>query len=219
MDVLAVRNLGRRPYEPTWRAMREWTERRDRSTADELWLVEHDPVFTLGRAGDSGHVIDAGDIPVVRTDRGGQVTYHGPGQLVAYPLIDLRRRRMGIKHLVDVIEATIIGVLQGYQVHAARHPGAPGVYVDERKIAAIGLRVTRGCTFHGLAFNLDMDMAPFQGIDPCGYRGLEVTQLADHVPDFRRADIDCAVAQGLADRLGLCATFQHSETLSRQQTA
>jgi lipoyl(octanoyl) transferase len=174
-----VRRLGRQPYAPVWRAMQRFTDARDAATSDEIWLLEHDPIFTLGQAGKPEHVLAAGDIPVLPVDRGGQVTYHGPGQLVLYPLIDLRRLGFGVKELVCRIEQAIIDTCAHFGVSAQRRDGAPGVYVGAAKIAALGLRVRRGCVFHGLAFNIGMDLTPFLRINPCGYQGLEVTQLLD----------------------------------------
>ena len=176
---LIVRELGRRPYEPVWRAMQAYTDTRGPDSADELWLVEHDPVFTLGQAGRWEHVLAPGEIPVVPVDRGGQVTYHGPGQLVAYPLLDLRRLGIGVRELVHRIEQAAIDALAGWRIAAARREGAPGVYVDGAKVMALGLRVRRGCSFHGLAFNIAMDLTPFERINPCGYQGLHVTQVLD----------------------------------------
>lgn len=176
---LIVRRLGRRDYESVWRDMSAFTDRRDADTTDEFWLVEHPPVFTLGQAGRREHVLDAGDIPVLQVDRGGQVTYHGPGQVVAYPLVDLRRRGISIRCLVHDMEQAVIDQLAAYGIRADRREAAPGVYVAGRKIAALGLRVRRGCTFHGLAFNVAMDLGPFGRINPCGYAGLEVTQVAE----------------------------------------
>ncbi len=176
---LVVRDLGRRAYEPVWRAMQALTDARDAATTDELWLVEHDPVFTLGQAGKPEHVLAPGDIPVVRVDRGGQVTYHGPGQLVVYPLIDLRRLGIGVRELVDRIEQAVIDTLAVWNIEAKRREGAPGVYVGDAKIMALGLRVRRGCSFHGLAFNVAMDLTPYARINPCGYQGLAVTQVLD----------------------------------------
>jgi lipoyl(octanoyl) transferase len=176
--VLGLRELGLRPYEPVWRAMQAFTDGRDPDTPDELWSVRHPPVFTLGQAGKREHVLAAGEIPVVQVDRGGQVTYHGPGQVVLYPLLDLRRLGVGVRELVDLIEQSLIDVLADFGVSAARREGAPGVYVGAAKIAALGLRVRRGCSFHGLAFNIDMDLEPFARINPCGYEGLPVTQLS-----------------------------------------
>ena len=174
-----VRELGRQPYEPVWRAMQRFTDARDESTVDEIWLVEHDPVFTLGQAGKPEHVLAAGDIPVVHVDRGGQVTYHGPGQIVAYPLFDLKRMKVGVREYVCRIEQSMIDTLAEWNIHAERKDGAPGVYVAGAKIGALGIRVRRGCTFHGLAFNIDMDLEPWRRINPCGYQGLQVTTLAD----------------------------------------
>lgn len=176
---LVVRRLGRADYEPVWHAMSAFTDERGPETLDEFWLVEHPPVFTLGQAGRPEHVLAPGDIPVLQVDRGGQVTYHGPGQVVAYPLIDLRRRGIGIRRLVEALEQAVIEQLRGYGIRATRRERAPGVYVDGRKIAALGLRVRRGCTFHGLAFNVAMDLEPFRRINPCGFAGLEVTQVSE----------------------------------------
>lgn len=177
--VLRVRQLGRRDYASVWQAMRAFTDARAEDTADELWLLEHTPVFTLGQAGREEHLLDPGDIPVIKVDRGGQVTYHGPGQLVAYLLLDLRRAGLGVRRLVGLLEQAVIELLADYGVRACARADAPGVYVDGRKLASLGLRVRRGCSFHGLALNLGMDLAPFGRIDPCGYPGLEVTRLAD----------------------------------------
>ena len=158
--------------------MQEFTDGRDANTADELWLLEHPPVFTLGRNGKPEHVHDTGDIPVIQVDRGGQVTYHGPGQLVAYVMLDLNRRGMGVQSLVRLLEQAVIDLLADYSVEAGRREKAPGVYVDGCKIAALGLRVRRGCSFHGLSLNVDMDLTPFSMINPCGYEGLEVTRMS-----------------------------------------
>jgi lipoyl(octanoyl) transferase len=174
-----VRDLGRQPYEPVWRAMQRFTDTRSDDTPDELWLVEHDPVFTLGQAGKDEHVLMPGDIPVLHVDRGGQVTYHGPGQIVLYPLLDLKRLKVGVKDYVCRIEQAMIDTLADWNIHAQRREGAPGVYVNCAKIGALGIRVRHGCTFHGLAFNIAMDLEPFRRINPCGYQGLEVTSMLD----------------------------------------
>ncbi len=174
-----VRHLGRAEYEPTWRAMQAFTAARTPETPDELWLVEHPPVFTLGQAGKREHVLADIGIPVVAIDRGGQVTYHGPGQVVVYVLVDLRRRGYGVKELVSRLEQAVIDLLAGFGIQAARLDGAPGVYVNGAKIAALGLRIRNGCSYHGLALNVDMDLAPFSAINPCGYEGLAVTQTRD----------------------------------------
>ena len=176
---LLVRQFGRRAYEPIWQAMRSFTDQRAEDTLDELWLVEHDPVFTLGQAGKWEHILQAGVIPVIPVDRGGQVTYHGPGQLVAYPLLDLRRLGIGVRELVQRIEQTVIDTLAHWNIVGRRQAGAPGVYVDDAKIAALGLRIRRGCSFHGLAFNVAMDLEPFNRINPCGFHGLTITQVVD----------------------------------------
>ncbi len=175
---LTVRHLGLRDYAPVVAAMQAFTESRDADSGDEIWLLEHPPVYTLGRAALPDHVLAPGAIPVVRTDRGGQVTYHGPGQLVAYTLIDLRRRRLGVRDFVHLLEGCLIDLLAGYGIPAGRRAGAPGVYVADAKIAALGLRVRRGCAYHGVSLNVDMDLEPFARINPCGYPGLRVTQLA-----------------------------------------
>lgn len=183
---LRLRRLGLADYEPVWRDMQYFTDTRDETTVDELWLVQHPPVFTQGQAGKAEHVLAPGDIPVIQVDRGGQVTYHGPGQIVAYPLLDIRRKGLAVRSLVNGIEAAIIEVLAYYGVNGVRIEGAPGIYVEGVKIASLGLRVRAGRTFHGLAFNIGMDLEPFQRINPCGYAGLQVTQLSA----FTAVDID-----------------------------
>jgi lipoyl(octanoyl) transferase len=200
---LFVRHLGRQPYEPVWRAMQAFTDARDATTPDELWLVEHDPVFTLGQAGKPEHVLAPGAIPVVHVDRGGQVTYHGPGQVVAYPLLDLRRLHVGVRELVRRIEQAIIDTLAEWNIQAQRHEGAPGVYVADAKIAALGLRVRHGCCFHGLAFNVAMDLEPFQRINPCGHAGLRVTQMLDLGGPSRLADVEEMLIAELGRQFGL----------------
>jgi lipoyl(octanoyl) transferase len=177
-EELFLRRLGLVEYEPVWRDMQAYTDGRNASSADELWLVQHPPVFTQGQAGKAEHLLAPGDIPVIQVDRGGQVTYHGPGQIVAYPLVDIQRSGLGVREFVHRIEASVIRVLAAYGVTGERIPGAPGIYVEGEKIASLGLRVRRGCTFHGLSFNIDMDLEPFQRINPCGFAGLRVTQLS-----------------------------------------
>jgi lipoyl(octanoyl) transferase len=175
---MIVRWLGRVEYEPTWRAMQRFTDERNAATPDELWLLEHPPVFTLGMAADPSHVLAPGDIPLVQTDRGGQVTYHGPGQLVAYPLLDIRRLGLPVRTLVVQLEQAVVQLAAAHGIAAAGRRDAPGVYVDGRKLASLGLRVRRGASYHGLALNVDMDLAPFARINPCGMAGLDVTSLA-----------------------------------------
>ncbi|KPQ24253.1 MULTISPECIES: lipoyl(octanoyl) transferase LipB [unclassified Halomonas] len=185
MPPIELHVLGRKPYLPVWQAMRSLTDNRDAQTADQFWLVEHDPVFTQGQAGKPEHVLMPGDIPVVQTDRGGQVTYHGPGQVVLYPLLDVRRGQLGVRTLVTALENAVISVLAAYGVPARARPDAPGVYVagdaGEAKIASLGLRIRRGASFHGVALNVDGDLTPFSYINPCGYAGMPMTRLADWV--------------------------------------
>lgn len=175
---LVVKRLGRQDYEPVWKAMHEFTDQRTDDTPDEVWLVEHNPVFTQGQAGKAEHLINTGDIPVVQSDRGGQVTYHGPGQLVAYFLINLRRKKLGVRDLVTHIENLVINTLKAYNIDSAARPDAPGVYVDGKKICSLGLRIRKGCSFHGLALNVNMDLGPFLRINPCGYEGMEMVQVS-----------------------------------------
>lgn len=192
-----VRRLGVVPYQPTWEAMREFTGQRQPDTQDEIWLLQHPPVYTLGQAGKPEHLLRDTGIPVVKIDRGGQITYHGPGQLIVYLLIDLARRKLKVRELVQLIEQALIDCLADYGVAAERHDGAPGVYVGAAKIAALGLRVKGGCSYHGLSLNVDMDLAPFDGINPCGYPGLQTVQLKD----FGVADDTDAVAERLLAHL------------------
>lgn len=186
--------------------MGDFTDRRTAETEDEFWLLEHDPVFTLGQAGKMEHVLAPGDIPVIPVDRGGQVTYHGPGQIVGYPLLDLRRAKLGVRDLVHGIEQAIIDTLEHWNIVAIRHPGAPGVYVADAKIASLGLRVRRGCTFHGLAFNVAMDLEPFHRINPCGYKGLRMTQVIDFGGPSRLADVEDVLVDEFCHQFGFRAT-------------
>lgn len=202
MNRPVIRQLGEVEYTPTWRAMEEFTLARSPETADEIWFLEHPPVFTLGLAGKMEHVLAPGDIPVVNTDRGGQVTYHGPGQLVVYPLMDLKRQRLGVRELVEGLENSVIDTLWRYGIAAHGRRDAPGVYVGQKKICSIGIRVRRGCTYHGIAFNVHTDLEPFSRINPCGYRGLEMTQVSDLGGP---ADVDAVAADllpALLQRLG-----------------
>ena len=181
---LMVRYLGQVDYEQTWHDMQRFTDERTDTSADELWVLQHPPVYTLGKNAKPEHVLNPRTIPVINVDRGGQVTYHGPGQIVIYTLLDLNRLKIGVRELVTILESTIVELLGGYGIEASARRDAPGVYVDGAKIAALGLRVRRGCSFHGLAFNIDMDLEPFTRINPCGYEGLDVTQLKDLVEDI-----------------------------------
>jgi len=197
-----LRRMGVTEYAAAYDAMRAFTARRTADTPDELWLLEHPPVYTLGQAGKPEHVLRDNGIPVVRADRGGQVTYHGPGQAVVYVLLDLRRRGLTVKRLVWLLEQAVIDLLAGHGVAGARRAGAPGVYGEGAKVAALGLRVRGGCTYHGLALNVNMDLAPFRDIDPCGYAGLAVTQLGDLGVRLSTSAAAEALARRLADALG-----------------
>ncbi len=186
---LVVRHLGTRDYRTVWRAMSNFTDQRTSDTADELWLVEHPPVFTQGQAGKAEHLLMPGDIPVVQVDRGGQVTYHGPGQLVGYPLVDLRRKGIGVRDLVTHTESTIVETLAELGIEAYPKSDAPGVYVDEAKIASLGFRIRKGCSYHGLSLNVDMDLNAFQRINPCGYQGLQMVRTVDLSEDQRAGSV------------------------------
>ncbi|MFN2360604.1 MAG: lipoyl(octanoyl) transferase LipB [Marinobacter sp.] len=201
MDELIVRTLGEQPYLETWEAMKAFTAGRDASTPDEIWLLEHPRVYTQGQAGKAEHILAPGDIPVIQVDRGGQVTYHGPGQLVVYLMIDLARHRLGVRSLVDVIEKSIVQTLAVFGITAAPRPDAPGVYVDGAKIASLGLRVKRGCSFHGLALNVAMDMEPFYRINPCGYAGMRMSQISDFAPGADINDVTRILSQELVTSL------------------
>jgi lipoyl(octanoyl) transferase len=200
---LILRQLGRRDYEPVWRAMRAFTDARDTDTPSELWLVEHPPVFTQGQAGKPEHLLAPGDIPVVQSDRGGQVTYHGPGQVVLYLLLDLKRAGVGVRALVTRLEQAVIALLAEHGITAVTRPDAPGVYVGDAKIASLGLRVRHGRSYHGLALNVAMDLAPFARINPCGQQGLAVTQLADLGVALDTELAGLALAATLAAQLGM----------------
>lgn len=177
-QTILIRQLGRQPYEPISQAMHDFTDSRDADTPDEIWLVEHDPVFTQGQAGKAEHVLMAGDIPVIQSDRGGQVTYHGPGQQVMYVMLNLKRRKIGVRELVTLLEQTVVDTLAELGIDAHPRADAPGVYVGEKKICSLGLRIRKGCSFHGLALNINMDLSPFLRINPCGYAGMEMTQVS-----------------------------------------
>ncbi len=207
-----IRHLGLVPYEPIYQAMQRFTDKRNADTLDELWVLQHPPVYTLGQAGKREHLLNPGNIPVYHIDRGGQVTYHGPGQLIIYILMDIKRRNWGVKQLVHALEQAVIDYLASQKVTANRREKAPGVYVDERKIASLGLRIRRGRSYHGLSLNVDMDLTPFQGINPCGYAGLEVTQLRDLgiTEDFEQI-----TAQFLSFLLNTLQCFEHSSRMNK----
>lgn len=197
-----MRALGRQPYESVWRAMQSLTAARDATSVDEIWWLEHDPVFTLGQAGRWEHVLLPGEIPVIPVDRGGQVTYHGPGQLVVYPLLDLRRLGIGPRELVFRLEQAVIDTLAAWGIAGERRSGAPGVYVRGAKIMALGLRIRRGASYHGIALNVNMDLEPFSRIDPCGLRGLQVTQVLDWGGPGDLAEVARSLLPKLADLFG-----------------
>lgn len=201
VERVYVRLLGLADYEPVWHDMQAYTDRRDASSDDEIWVVQHPPVFTQGQAGKAEHILAPGEIPVLRVDRGGQVTYHGPGQIVIYPLVDIARKGIGVRDFVHRIEESIIRVLAHYGVTGERLAGAPGIYVNGAKIASLGLRVRRGRSYHGLAFNVDMDLEPFGRINPCGYAGLQVTQLAAFAP-ITCGDVENRLLASLVCQLG-----------------
>ncbi len=200
-QIVRVKNLGYQPYEPVWQKMQQFTHRRDADTPSEIWITEHPPVFTLGQAGKPEHVLNQGDIPLVKTDRGGQVTYHGPGQLVIYTLLNLHDFNIGVRTLVETLESSVIDFLATQRIKANADRNAPGVYVDGKKIAALGLKIRKGNSYHGLSFNIDMDLTPFQQINPCGYQGLEVTQLRDQGVIMSLNNVANEVLTRLASRL------------------
>ncbi|WP_435947565.1 lipoyl(octanoyl) transferase LipB [Dryocola sp. BD586] len=200
-ETLLIRQLGQQPYEPVSRAMHDFTDARDETTPDEIWLVEHPGVFTQGQAGKAEHLLVPGDIPVIQSDRGGQVTYHGPGQQVMYVLLNLRRRKLGVRELVTILEQTVVNTLADIGIEAYPRADAPGVYVAGRKICSLGLRIRKGCSFHGLALNIDMDLSPFLRINPCGYAGLEMTQVKDLKPGMTVADVQPRLISKLLELL------------------
>lgn len=178
-DAIVIRQLGKQSYQPILEAMQSFTDERDSQVQDEIWLVEHLPVFTQGQAGKAEHILAPGEIPVVQVDRGGQVTYHGPGQQTMYVLLDIKRRKLGVRHLVTALESCVVKSLNEFGIAAYPKADAPGVYVDDKKVCSVGLRIRKGCSFHGLALNVNMDLSPFQRINPCGYAGLEMLNCAD----------------------------------------
>ena len=214
LETVIIRKLIRQDYAKTWQAMRKFTDKRVAETPDEIWLVEHPPVYTLGQAGKQEHILNPGVIPIIKTDRGGQVTYHGPGQLLVYFMLDVRRRHLGVRELVDKLENSVIDLLAEYSLTAQARREAPGVYVNGAKICSIGLRIRRGCSYHGLALNVAMDLTPFAGINPCGYAGLAVTQLQHEIgiTDLNKAATD--LIKYLSKNLGYTnAIFISNENL------
>nr|WP_269783391.1 lipoyl(octanoyl) transferase LipB [Marinibactrum halimedae] len=224
IHTVVIRDLGQQAYEPVWKSMLEFTDARDQHTQDEIWVVEHTPVFTQGQAGKAEHILAPGDIPVVQVDRGGQVTYHGPGQLVIYPLVDIRRKKMGVRELVTAIETSIVETLCSIEVTAYPKADAPGVYVQhnnhEHKIASLGLRVRKGSSFHGLALNVAMDLSPFSRINPCGYAGMPMSQVQDVMPSWQSEgsfqQVKSTLIRTLMERLGF--TDACHESIIQTQT-
>ena len=212
-DTLTIRDWGQASYEGVWHAMQAFTDQRDASTGDELWLVEHCPVFTQGQAGKTEHILDLGDIPLVQSDRGGQVTYHGPGQLIIYVLLDVRRRKLSVRHLVTSMENAIIALLADYNINGYAKADAPGVYVAANKIASLGLRIRRGCSFHGLALNVNMDLAPFLRINPCGYAGMAMTQTSALGGPEHLKEAQSRLIPLLAEQLGYHSLHYTTEKL------
>jgi len=219
VDGPVLRWLGRVEYEPTWRAMQRLVDARGADTPDEIWFLEHPPVFTLGMNARPEHVLAPGEIPVVPIDRGGQVTYHGPGQLVVYPLLDLGRARLGVRPLVEGLERAIVATAAQWGIEAAGRRDAPGVYVGARKLASIGLRIRRGCSYHGLALNVAMDLEPFRRINPCGYAGLEMTQVSELGGPADLGVVADALAPRLLEALGLAAAPQSATSTWRQDVS
>jgi len=201
-STVIVKNLGIQPYQPVWREMQHFTQQRTRPGISEIWLVAHEPGFTQGQAGKAEHILKHGDIPVVQTDRGGQVTYHGPGQIIVYPLLDLHELKIGVRSLVEILEQSIIAFLHELDIEAYSRKEAPGVYIHGKKIAALGLRIRKGFSYHGVSLNIDMDLEPFQRINPCGFQGLEVTQLSDQGVIMTPLQAADGVLRWLSDKLG-----------------
>lgn len=213
-NTLVVKALGCQPYKGVWSQMREFTDQRTHNTADELWLLEHPPVYTLGQAGKEAHILDAGDIEVVHSDRGGQVTYHGPGQLIGYLLVDIKRRQIGVKQLVSQIEQALVSLLQSLDIDAVADPAAHGVYVSGRKIAALGLRVRKNCTYHGFSLNIDMDLEPFTRINPCGFAGLEVTDIVSEGANVKVQSIQDRVVGHVQNVFGYTAPLHPKKNIA-----
>ena len=219
MDAPVLRWLGRVPYEPTWRAMQRMVDERGPDTRDEIWFLEHPPVFTLGMNSKPEHLLGTGDIPVVQIDRGGQVTYHGPGQLVVYPLLDIGRAGLGVRALVEGIERAIVATVAAWGIEAFGRRDAPGVYVGPRKLASVGLRIRRGCSYHGLALNVAMDLEPFGRINPCGYAGLEMTQMSELGGPSDLGPVADVLAPRLLAALGFAVPAQSATSTWRQDVS
>lgn len=201
-----VKNLGLQPYLHTYSCMHQFNQTRDSQTPDEIWLVEHPPVFTQGKVGKAEHLLHASSIPVIETDRGGQITYHAPGQQIMYILLDLKRLHIGIRDTVGYLEQSVINTLANYNIAANTKQNAPGVYVNDKKICSLGLHISRGCTLHGLALNVDMDLMPFSHINPCGYAGLQMTQVKDYIATVNQAEVAHLMVQSFITQLNLSTT-------------
>lgn len=201
-STVITRFLGVQDYQTCWQAMRQFTDQRNEKTCDEIWLLEHNPVFTQGQNGNPEHLLNPGSIPVIKVDRGGQVTYHGPGQLVVYALVDLRRKKINVREIVTILEKSVIDLLAHYKIIASSKPKAPGVYIENKKICSVGLRIRKGCSYHGLAFNVSMDLEPFSRINPCGFKQLEMTQLADFIKPIEIKTVEMQLMDYLIKNLG-----------------
>lgn len=201
-EVVTIKQLGLQAYDPVWQHLKLFTHNRTTHTVDEFWCLEHLPVFTQGQAGKPEHVLDPGNIPIVQSDRGGQVTYHGPGQLIIYCLVDLQRKQMHVRNFINILESTVLEFLASYNIAAAVQANAPGVYVAGAKICSLGLRVRHGRTYHGLSLNVAMDLEPFSRINPCGYAGMRVVQLKDFVPDVTVAEVTSQLLPRLLSKMG-----------------
>lgn len=200
--MMIIRHLGLQPYDIVWESMKQFTQTRDKTTPDELWLLEHPAIYTQGQAGKPEHLLNAHQIPVIQSDRGGQITYHGPGQLVAYVLMDIQRRQLSIRSLVCQLEQLLIQLLSDYKIQAQTQCGAPGVYVEDKKISSIGLRVKKGCTYHGIALNVAMDLSPFSGINPCGFKQLEMTEIRSYQPKVQLDEVSQRFAHHFSSHFG-----------------
>ena len=201
-NTVIVKNLGLQEYQPIWSAMQDFTLQRNADSYDEIWLLEHQSVFTVGRNGQPEHILETSHIPIINIDRGGQITYHGPGQLVIYLMLDIKRRHLGVRKLITLIEQSIIDTLRDYQINAYAKKEAPGVYIDDSKIAALGLRIKKGCTFHGLSLNIAMDLSPFKQINPCGYKNLKIVQLSDYIHDIKLSQVQQKMITYLVKNIG-----------------
>jgi lipoyl(octanoyl) transferase len=208
---VVIRRLGLQDYQTCWQAMKTFTNERTDTTSDEIWLVEHPPVFTQGQNGKAEHILNPHDICIIQSDRGGQVTYHGPGQLMVYTLVDVKRKKLNVREMVNCLENAVIQLLAIFEIHAITKCDAPGVYINDKKICSVGLRIRRGCSYHGLALNVEMDLQPFSYINPCGYAGLQMTQISEQIPSFKVADITAQLLEHLLTNLGYTSSLITTE--------